>query len=375
MSRHLHIVCLDVPCPADYGCAIDMMNRIRAFKRKGIKIHLHYFKHTDRCSTREINELCETFEVYERKTPSECISINAPYFVNSRCNETLVKNINKDNHPVLLEGLHTTGIINDISKNGRKICIRMHNDESVYYKELARQTSNPAKKTYYLAESILSQKYTPKLPRNYMLACVSNEDKNHFESLQFEDVRFIPAFPSWQTVDSETGIGNLCLFHGNLSVPENEKAALWLLSNVFNKIRVPFVIAGKNPPKSVQKAAGLCQNTCLVSNPCETEMDDLVQKAHINILPCFNKNITGIRLKLLHALYKGRHCITTSSMTDGTGLEEACHIGNTANALASIISQLYYLPFEEEEIKLRKKLLYHTYNNDVNAEKFISYLW
>lgn len=375
MNRNLHIVCLDVPCPADYGCAIDMMNRIRAFHKKGIRIHLHYFNCNDRSPSKELNELCETLDVYDRKAPSECLSLHTPYFVNSRCNDRLVENINKDNHPVILEGLHTTGILNAITQSDRKVCIRMHNAESVYYKELARQASNPAKKTYYLAESILSQKYIPTLPRKPMIACVSQEDKNYFESLQFQDVRFIPAFPSWQKVDSETGIGNLCLFHGNLSVPENEKAALWLLCNVFNKVRIPFVIAGKNPSKSIQKAAGLCQNTCLVSNPCGTEMDDLVQKAHINILPCFSKNITGVRLKLLHALYKGRHCVTTPSMVEGTGLEPACHIGSTANALASIISQLYYLPFEEEEIKLREKLLYNTYNNEVNVDKFIDYLW
>ena len=147
------------------------------------------------------------------------------------------------------------------------------------------------------------------------------------------------------------------------------------MSNVFNKVRIPFVIAGKNPTKSIEKAAGLCQNTCLVSSPSETEMEDLVQKAHINILPCFNKNITGIRLKLLHALYKGRHCVTTPAMVEGTGLEEACHIGTNSNALASIISQLYYLPFEEEEVQLRKRLLEDTYNNDKNIQKFINYLW
>ncbi|MEE6186766.1 glycosyltransferase family 4 protein [Niabella sp. A18] len=375
MNKHLHIVCLDVPCPSDYGCAIDMMSRIRAFRKKGIKIHLHYFEDSNKCRTRELNELCETFEVYERKAPSECLSINTPFCVSSRCNETLINNINKDNYPVLLEGLHTTGIINAISKNNRKICIRMHNVGPIYYKELARQTSNPAKKTYFLAESLLSQKYLPTLPRHHMIACVSEGDKKYFESLEFQNVHYVPAFPAWQTVDSKTGVGNLCLFHGNLSVPENEKAALWLLCNVFNKIRIPFVIAGKNPSKSIQKAADLCQHTCLVSNPCDKEMDDLIEKAHINILPCFSKNITGASLKLLHALYKGRHCVTTPAMVEGTGLEAACHIGTSANAIAAIISQLYYRPFEEEEIELREKLLYDTYNNDVNVEKFISYLW
>lgn len=375
MSRYLHIVCLDSPCPADCGDAIDMMNRIKAFHKQGIKIHLHYFKVSEKCNSLELNKYCETVQSYERKDALECLSLNAPYFVNCRCNDNLVENINKDRHPVLLEGLHTTGIISHINQDDRKICVRMHNEASVHYREMARCTLNPAKKTFYLAESLLTKKYTSTLPDECLYACVSDEDRECFANLGFSNVQTIPIFPSWQTVDCPTGIGSLCLFHGNLSNPDTEKAALWLLSNVFNIVRIPFVIAGKNPPKSIQKAAGLCQNTCLVSNPCETEMEDLVQKAHINILPGFNKNITGVRIKLLHALYKGRHCVTTPAMVEGTGLKDACHIGTTANAVASIISQLYYLPFEEEEVKLRKRLLEDTYNNDKNIGQFIDYLW
>jgi hypothetical protein len=112
-----------------------------------------------------------------------------------------------------------------------------------------------------------------------------------------------------------------------------------------------------------------------VANPSEAEMNDLVRKAQINVLPCFNKNTTGVRLKLLHALFDGRHCVVNNSMVDGTGLEGACHIGGNADGFASIISQLYHQPFTTEEITLRKRLLAVTYNNEENTKKFIQYLW
>lgn len=375
MDRYLHIVCYEAPCPADYGMAIDILNRIKIFASRGIKIHLHYFKDDVRCGSKELDAICETVHVYTRKDVAESISLSTPYFVSCRSNDTLIENLNKDNKPVLLEGLQTTGIINKINQNNRKICVRLHNEESVFCREQARCTSSPAKKTYYMAESMLSKKYTPTLPKNCMYATLSPCDKNYLEQLGFTNVQYLPAFPSWQKVESEAGMGNLCLYHGNLAVVENEKAALWLLCNVFNKVRVPFIIAGKNPSKSLQKAAALCQNTCLVSNPCQSEMDDLIKKAHINVLPSFNKNYTGTSIKLLHALYKGRHCVTTPSMAENTGLEVACYTGNNSNAIASIISQLYYLPFGEEEIGLRKKLLYRTYDNEKNIEGFINYLW
>ncbi|GAB3025727.1 hypothetical protein GCM10027051_33140 [Niabella terrae] len=375
MSRHLHIVCQEAPSPANNGEAIDMMNRIRAFQQNGIKVHLHYFKEESEKSCRELDRACESVHEYEKKPVTESISLHTPYTVSCRCNETLAGKLAADQHPILFEGLQTTGVLRDLDTGNRRICVRIHNEGSTHYRELARHTSNPAKKTYFLAESLLVKKYTPTLPKDCIYMCASYEDQEQLEQMGFPNVHFIPVFPSWQEVQGSTGIGNLCLFHGKLSCPKNEKAALWLLTNIFNKVRVPFVIAGCNPSRRLQKAAELCQNTCLVSNPCDGDMDDLIEKAHINILPSFNKNITGSRLKLLHALFKGRHCVTTPDMVAGTGLDSACHIGTSSSAIASIVSQLYYVPFEEHEIRLRKQLLGDTYNNQQNISKFISYLW
>ena len=121
--------------------------------------------------------------------------------------------------------------------------------------------------------------------------------------------------------------------------------------------------------------AHLCQHTCLVADPTETEMNDLVRKAHINVLPSFNTQSTGIRLKLLHALFEGRHCVVNEQMLKGTGLDAACHRGTTASAFASIIAQLYHQPFTQEEILLRKKLLCSDYDNEKNTRRLIQWLW
>ncbi len=376
MSDHLHIVCLDTPWPADYGGAIDMMNRIMMFKKLGIAIHLHYFSYNERGTPNELNQFCESIRVYERKKGSRGLSAKLPYIVASRINDELLQALQADKAPILLEGLHCTGLLSQLDLSNRKVVVRMHNEESVYYRELARAESSLFKKIYFLRESRLIRKYSQHLPGQCMYACLSEEDIGAFKNeYHLPDVRKIPIFPSWQEVKSQEGIGNLCLYHGNLSVPENEKAAIWLLQHVFTRIRKPFVIAGKNPTRRLQKIAHLCQHTCLVANPSETEMNDLVRKAHINVLPCFNKQVTGIRLKLLHALFEGRHCIVNEPMVKGTGLESACHTGTTANAFASIIAQLYHQPFTGEEILLRKRILGDTYNNEKNTRELIQYLY
>ncbi|HRX94839.1 MAG TPA: mannosyltransferase, partial [Chitinophagaceae bacterium] len=117
----------------------------------------------------------------------------------------------------------------------------------------------------------------------------------------------------------------------------------------------------------------LCQHTFLVANPSETEINDLVRKAHINILPSFSS--TGIKLKLLHALFEGRHCVVNDAMIDNTDLESTCHSGSNAAALASIIVQLRNQPFTGEEITIRQNVLNEKYDNDRNARIIIQHLW
>jgi hypothetical protein len=375
LSRHLHIVCLDVPWPADYGGAIDMMNRIKALHQLGIIIHLHYFSYNERGIPQQLNEFCETVNVYKRKTGWKGFSFSIPYIVQSRINHELISNLKNDDHPILIEGIHCTGIIPYLDKN-RKIVVRMHNDETVYYKEMARATSSPDKKMYFRFERRLLKKYSSRLQGNCIYACISEKDKETFhKKYHLEQTKFLPAFPTWQTVTSNEDVGDLCLYHGNLSVPENEQAAIWLLEKVFSKIKLPIVIAGKKPSNRLIKLAQRYQHCCLVADPSEAELNDLISKAQVNVLPSVNKNVTGIRLKLLHAISQGRHCVVNESMVEGTGLEVACHIGKNANAFASIISQLFHHPFTSEEIVLRKKLLGEIYDNSKNAQQLITWLY
>ena len=102
-------------------------------------------------------------------------------------------------------------------------------------------------------------------------------------------------------------------------------------------------------------------------------MKDLITKAQVNILPSFNK--TGIKLKLLNALFNGRHCVVNDDAVEQTGLEPACHIGSTPESFQRIIMQLYHHPFCDEEIRLRKKLLLENYDNSKNAKKLIEWIW
>jgi len=351
-----------------------MYGKIKALNNLGIKIHLHYFDYNGRADEGGLVSYCETIHSYKRRTGSRGLSFKIPYIVSSRINDELISNLNKDSYPIILEGIHCTGVLDFINTSHRKILIRLHNDEAAYYKNLFKHEKNLLKKIYFLNESRLLKKYQESLQKDHLYVCVSKNDAQTFsEKYQLRKVEFLPVFVCWREVKCEEGVGNFCLYHGNLSVAENEKAASWLLDKVFTKIKIPFVIAGKQPSKRLTKWAHLCQHTCLVANPSEKEISDLLKKAHINILPSFNS--TGIKLKMLHALYRGRHCVVNPAGVEGSELESVCHIGNNADALASIITQLYHQPFAEEEIRLREKILGGMFDNESHAQKIIAWLY
>ncbi len=376
MKKHLHIVCLDTPWPADYGGAIDMMNRIMTMEKADVAIHLHYFSYNERGVPNELNQYCESIYVYKRKKKQNAFFSKLPYIVSSRINDELINNLQKDDYPVLLEGLHCTGILPHLNLKERKVVVRMHNEESTYYKELAEAEPSFFKKKYFLRESKLIKRYNHQLPNECVYACVSSEDIEQLKNdYKLKNVIAIPTFPAWQKVTSEEGLGSICLYHGNLSVSENEEAAIWLLKNVFSKINKPFVIAGKKPSARLQRIVHKYPNACLVANPTDNELNDLIRKAQINILPSFNNRSTGIKLKLLHALFEGRHCLVNEKMVQGTGLETTCHIAGNAEGFASVIMQLYNQPFTNEEILLRKRILESQFDNEKNTRLLSSYLW
>ncbi len=373
MDKRLHIVCLDVPYPPDYGGVFEMFYKIKALHEEGIKIILHVFEY-GRGQGNELHQYCEEVFYYDRIQGHKGVSMSLPYIVSSRANPQLLKNLEKDNYPVLLEGIHTTYFLQQGKLCNRKVVLRLHNAEYLYYKLIAAHTRSLFKKIYYYNECRRLYRYEKEIAAKCLILALNEQEANVYrKEFSARNVALLPAFIGWNIPLCREGIGTFCLYHGNLSVAENERAAEWLMKHVFNDLEIPFVIAGKNPSSKLETLAQRNTHTCLVANPSEKEMQDLIQKAQLNVLPAFGS--TGIKFKLLNAVFCGRHCVGNDLMTSGTNLESACHIASNAKAFKSILLQLYRRPFEEEEIELRRGLMHSFYNNRVNAQRLIQWIW
>jgi hypothetical protein len=292
----------------------------------------------------------------------------------SRSNPELLERLLQDEYPILLEGVHCTYLMQDARFTKRKILLRLHNVESVYYKQLAHCSSSWLKKLYYLRESAVLRKYERRIASSWPLLAVTQSDADMAAvSYHSKNITVIPVFLPFQHIESPQGTGCYCLYHGNLSVDENEKAAIWLLENVFKDLSIPFLVAGKNPGQKLHRAVAKSKNCCLVSDPSDQELKDIISKAQIHVIPSFN--CTGIKLKLLNALFNGRHCVVNAAAVEGTGLGGVCHLADGANDFKLVIEKLYDRPFTFLDLQGRREKLQHQYNNHQTATRLIAQIW
>ena len=374
MDKHLHIITLDVPWPADYGGVVDLFYKIVSLHRAGIKIHLHCFT-AGRLPQDELDKYCESVNYYCRKKFPQGISPGLPYIVSSRINKELLKNLQQDDYPILMEGVHCTYYLFNGALKNRKVFVRLHNVEYNYYQNLATHENNFFKKLYFKRESYLLKRYEKKIATKATFWPVSISDTELYKKeFGANHIDFLPVFVPWKEVlMHDNRKGSFCLYHGNLAVNENEKAAEWLLKEVFNDINIPLVIAGKNPSEHLEKLAHVNTNTCLVSNLPEKEMQDLIKKAQVNILPSLNS--TGVKLKLLNALYNGRFCLVNEAASEGVAVDNLCHIADDAASFKKLAVELYNMPYQNETTTHRQAVLNASYNNDKNAQQLIEWIY
>jgi glycosyltransferase involved in cell wall biosynthesis len=372
-ERHLHIITHDVPWPADFGGVMDLFYKIKTLHRLGVKIHLHCF-YFSRLPQEQLNQYCASVEYYKRNKNPWRLSFRLPFIVNSRKNDALIKRLQKDNYPVLIEGIHCSYPLHAGKLMNRRVLLRLHNTEFEYYHHLALHEKQPLKKFYFYYESKLLKSYEKQIAKKVAIAAVSATDVQIYQQLfNAPHIYHLPVFLPFTEAVGKSGKGMFCLYHGNLSINENEEAAIWLLKEVFQDLKIPFVIAGKNPSQKLEFLVHENQHSCLVANPSDKEMQDMIMKAQVNILPSLNN--TGVKLKVLNALYNGRHCLTNKAGAAGSGLEQLCLIAETANEFKEALKFLYHEPYSDEENIHRNKLLHQLHHCEKNASNLIDFFW
>jgi hypothetical protein len=351
--HHLHIVSFDVPFPADYGGVIDVFFKIKALSEIGIKVHLHCFQYGRKAAT-ELNAICETIHYYPRKKIYTGLVSRVPYIVGSRINPDLLERLSSDPYPILFEGLHTCAYLDHPLLKDKIKAVRMHNVEWQYYRGLFDHSTETLKSIYYAVESKRLQRYESVLVHANHIFAISKTETEYLES-RYPQTSLIFPFHGVTSRSAEPGIGKYMLYHGNLSVPENEEAVEWLAANVKPAEDFPLIIAGKKPGAKMKAMLAGLAGFQLIENPTGSQMDQLIAEAHLHILPAFQS--TGVKLKLVKSLFQGRFVLTNPQMVEGTGLDDVCISFRKPAELIQLIKDLRNKPFTQTEIDRRKNLL------------------
>lgn len=364
----MHLVSFDVPYPPNYGGIIVVYYHLKALKELGVQVSLHCFHYDNNPKTDHLNELCEQVYFYKRKKRKNKLLSSKPFIVNTRMPKELLNNLCKDEAPIFFEGIHTTGHIQDPKLAERLKILRMHNIEWKYYESLKELDVDNWHRLFFHWESKKLKKYEKKISAHLdMIQCLSPADTKYYKELH-DNVSYIPVFQPYGKISCPLGKGSYALFHGKLSVADNEKAVMFLIQQVFAKHKFPFKVAGLDASKSLKAAIEKHEHIDLIENPNGQEMRKLISEAHINILWSFQNN--GLKLKLLHALYKGRHCLVNRDMiADELGLDQLCHVANDATAMIKKIKKLASRPFSKEAGHEREKVLSRSFDNLANAKR------
>lgn len=365
----IHIVSFDVPYPFDYGGVIDVYHRCKYLKKAGAKVILHCFEY-GRGKPKELEEVADEVYYYKRRKSIFDLLSPLPFIVKTRSDKDLLERLLQDDYPILFEGTHTCYFLNHPKLTNRWKGVRAHNVEHDYYWELAKVENNFLKKKFFQMEARKLKNFEGVFKEANEILTVTPKDNDYYQKT-YGKGQYIPVFNPLSWGNTERKAENYALFHGNLSVKENEHAVRYIVDQIWeNKFPLKLKIAGKDPSEAFVKYLESAPFSIeVISSPSNEDLNKLIRNAKINLLPTFQN--TGIKHKLLNCLSNGGFCLANTPMVEGTGLESFCHIADSNEEWKAMIIQLASTEENEEEIKNRQAKIHNLFDCEVNAKRIL----
>ena len=369
MKKSIHLVSFDIPYPPNYGGIIDIYFKIKELHKLGIQIYLHTYLFNDKTEQPELEKYCEKIFYYKRKNAFLSLFSKLPFRVQSRSCNKLIENLKNLQFPIIFEGLHTTYPLKKY--NFKNTYIRAHNIEHNYFLGLSKSEKNIFKKVFFLLESIKLKKFENILEKASGIFSISPFEQAYFTKKYGAKTVYIPVFHDTKNTTHTAEKGDLILYHGDLRIADNVRAALFLI-DVYKNTSFQFVVASSCKNKTVLKQIKKYHNLNFKDIPTQESLEQLFKKAQINTLFTFQK--TGIKLKLLNTLHQGKHIISNTQMTEDTGLESLCELANTKKDILEKTSKLLEQKFSKTHVIARKEKLLD-FNTIENAKKIVAIIF
>ncbi len=316
-----------------------------------------------------IKEVVAEVHYYPRIAWPAILSPGQPYIVASRKNPLLLARLKMDNSPILFEGIHTTGYVDDLK--GRKVILRAHNIEHQYYAGLARDSQRFAY-LFFQREALALERYEDNHAGSFdTVMAISNKDKEWYE-VKGSNCVFLPVFHGFETINVSSGRGKYLLYQGDLSVEMNQKSLLEVLKNIPSEDNYPVIVAGRSGDQGFEQKLMKYPNIKREIDVSSDRMSELIRDAQIIIV--HSRNPAGMKVKIFPALYQGRFIAANENSLTHTDLDKALHIYPLVQNLGSLLKKLWPLEFSSTQYAERVSILSHLPSDQEKAKEIIKYL-
>ncbi len=208
-----------------------------------------------------------------------------------------------------------------------KVCLRVHNNETSYFKELYLSCKVGLRKFYYLIESFkfgLLEKEIAKNIRNFMF--ISFEEFNDFINKypHSNSIFLPPAIDIENFVMRKSLHTRTVLFIGSLFMINNIEAIQWYIKNVHGLLSdingYELIIAGNSKGENLNWLSKLVsgwKNIRVFDSP--SSLDFLYDQSVVFINPMLHG--AGVKMKNIDAIKNGLPVVTSKVGNQGTGLQ------------------------------------------------------
>jgi hypothetical protein len=314
------------PFPTFFGGVFDIWERIKGLHNMGYDIDLLYTSksHPLEEHIAHVSFYVKTiFEVKRNNSLIYLFSKEPLQTVSRRLLEEVT--LNEFYDLVILESENVGRVLSNKSLKVKSIALRVHNNESVYFKNLADSTNKPLKKIYYLLDSIKYKFYSKKIfKRVDKLWFISFEEQLKHHSFLNKSIHLPP--PINQGFVTQKLDNKNVLFIGSLFMDNNMEAIEWYLKNVHevilsNNKDYKFIICGSTgdyQKSYFDKKFKNYSNIKLILDVID--LKEIYANSSIFINPM--QHGAGVKIKSINAIVNGLPLVSTTIGSEGIGFEE-----------------------------------------------------
>lgn len=355
------------------GGKIDIINRIKNLNDMGIIIdHFSVLKKNEvECQSNIVNK---NYVINVKNRIRDLFS-RYPISVNNRYNHKIgvrLKNGNYDYY--ILENFNMIKYMNDIPK-GAKVALRVHNIESLSRRQLVKSNYFSIRSFLELLESF---KYK-RVEKNCLESIdkflfISQDEKAYMESKynEFKDKYYwIPPICECSKCESIETKNKFILYYGDLTVSHNITGIKKFLKNVYESLydntKIQLKIVGRineSDKKYLSKYKGVEIKGYV------KDLDSLIGESMFIVAPIYTG--AGVKIKVVHAIGKGKIVITTPKGIEGTGLEKDLNVLSAENYDEYYQYCIRALDNDPEILRIAQngyEFIKHYYSKEYNMKK------